>query len=70
PAMIANIHNQKGETRAIEITYLDHDANKDSDMDINPRVLGTKSKHMTVFNQGQNLNTTIISTGIEQSFII
>ncbi|HBC3573515.1 TPA: conjugative transfer relaxase/helicase TraI [Vibrio parahaemolyticus] len=70
PAMIANIHNQKGETRAIEITYLDHDANKDIDMDVNPRVLGTKSKQMTAFNQGWDLNTTIISTGIEQSFII
>lgn len=70
PAMIANIHDQKGETRAIEITYLDHLANKALDMDVNPRVLGTKSKQMTLFNKGQDLNTTIISTGIEQSFII
>ena len=70
PAMIANIHNQQGETRAIEITYLDHQAHKALDMDVNPRVLGTKSKQMTLFNQGQDLNTTIISTGIEQSFII
>ncbi|EJV0284031.1 toprim domain-containing protein, partial [Vibrio parahaemolyticus] len=28
------------------------------------------SKQMTAFNQGWDLNTTIISTGIEQSFII
>lgn len=70
PAMIANIHNKQGETRAIEITYLDYQGNKAIDMEVNPRVLGTKSKQMTLFNQGQDLNTTIISTGIEQSFII
>ncbi|MCG9727503.1 conjugative transfer relaxase/helicase TraI [Vibrio brasiliensis] len=70
PAMLTNIHNQCGETRAIEITYLDYHGNKASALDINPRILGTKSKHMTQFNQGQDRNTTIISTGIEPSFII
>ncbi|MEZ8808827.1 hypothetical protein, partial [Vibrio atlanticus] len=37
---------------------------------INPRTLGTKSKQLTQFHQGENLNTTIISTSIENSFLI
>ncbi|MCG3741177.1 conjugative transfer relaxase/helicase TraI [Vibrio cincinnatiensis] len=70
PAMIVNIHNSKGETRAIEITYLNSIGEKDLSLNVNPRTLGTKSKHFTEFNQGENLNTTIISTSIENSFLI
>ncbi|HAS6641161.1 conjugative transfer relaxase/helicase TraI (plasmid) [Vibrio parahaemolyticus] len=70
PAMITNIHNKEGETKAIEVTYLDDQGNKDSTLDINPRTLGTKSKQMTNFHQGNDLNTTIISTSIENSFAI
>lgn len=70
PAMITNIHNKEGETKAIEVTYLDEQGNKDSTLDINPRTLGTKSKQMTHFHQGSDLNTTIISTSIENSFAI
>ncbi|TFH88849.1 DUF7146 domain-containing protein, partial [Vibrio ouci] len=47
PAILTNIHDKQGETRAIEITYLDHQANKADDMEVNPRVLGKKSKHLT-----------------------
>ncbi|CAH1536760.1 hypothetical protein THF1D04_400004 [Vibrio owensii] len=44
PAMITNIHNKQGETKAIEVTYLDYQGNKGSTLDTNPRTLGTKSK--------------------------
>ncbi|WP_038227830.1 conjugative transfer relaxase/helicase TraI, partial [Vibrio sp. ER1A] len=70
PAMLTNIHNKQGETKAIEVTYLDGEGNKDNTLDINPRTLGTKSKNMTQFHQGTDLNTTIISTSIENSFLI
>ncbi|MGX9523109.1 conjugative transfer relaxase/helicase TraI [Vibrio mediterranei] len=70
PAMLTNIHNKQGETKAIEVTYLDGEGNKDNTLDINPRTLGTKSKNMTQFHQGADLNTTIISTSIENSFLI
>ncbi|WP_210451499.1 DUF7146 domain-containing protein, partial [Vibrio crassostreae] len=70
PAMLTNIHNKEGETKAIEVTYLDTQGNKDTSLDINPRTLGTKSKQLTHFHQGENLNTTIISTSIENSFLI
>ncbi|MEZ8918576.1 conjugative transfer relaxase/helicase TraI [Vibrio splendidus] len=70
PAMLANIHDKKGETKAVEITYLDSQGNKDSSLDINPRILGTKSKQFTQFHQGEHLHATIISTSIEQSFLI
>ncbi|MGR5392234.1 DUF7146 domain-containing protein, partial [Vibrio crassostreae] len=70
PAMLTNIHNKEGETKAIEVTYLDTQGNKDTSLDINPRTLGTKSKQLTQFHQGENLNTTIISTSIENSFLI
>ncbi|WP_207551955.1 DUF7146 domain-containing protein, partial [Vibrio sp. 10N.222.47.A9] len=70
PAMLTNIHNKEGETKAIEVTYLDTQGNKDTSLDINPRTLGTKSKQLTQFHQGENLNTTIISTSIEHSFLI
>ncbi|MFA0284500.1 hypothetical protein AB4504_22860, partial [Vibrio sp. 10N.222.55.F12] len=56
--------------KAIEVTYLDTQGNKDTSLDINPRTLGTKSKQLTQFHQGENLNTTIISTSIEHSFLI
>ncbi|MFS1436428.1 hypothetical protein [Vibrio lentus] len=68
--MLTNIHNKEGETKAIEVTYLDTQGNKDTSLDINPRTLGTKSKQLTQFHQGENLNTTIISTSIEHSFLI
>ena len=70
PAMVTNIHNKQGETKAIEVTYLDYQGNKDDTLDINPRTLGTKSKQFTHFHQGEHLNTTIISTSIENSFLI
>ncbi|HFQ5017822.1 TPA: conjugative transfer relaxase/helicase TraI [Vibrio vulnificus] len=70
PAMLTNIHNKQGETKAIEVTYLDSQGNRDNTLDINPRTLGTKSKQLTNFHQGENLNTTIISTSIENSFLI
>jgi hypothetical protein len=70
PAMITNIHDKKGETKAIEVTYLDGQGNKDLALDINPRILGTKSKKITRFHQGSDLHTTIISTSIENAFII
>ncbi|PHN85730.1 conjugative transfer relaxase/helicase TraI [Vibrio splendidus] len=70
PAMLTNIHNKEGETKAIEVTYLDTQGNKDTSLNINPRTLGTKSKQLTQFHQGENLNTTIISTSIENSFLI
>ncbi|WP_435250679.1 conjugative transfer relaxase/helicase TraI (plasmid) [Vibrio sp. nBUS_14] len=70
PAMLTNIHDKHGETRAVEITYLDSSGNKDNTLDINPRILGTKSKQFTQFHQGEHLNATIISTSIEQSFLI
>ncbi len=70
PAMITNIHNKEGETKAVEVTYLDYQGNKDSTLDVNPRTLGTKSKQLTNFHQGNNLHTTIISTSIENSFAI
>ncbi|MFA0340510.1 conjugative transfer relaxase/helicase TraI, partial [Vibrio sp. 10N.222.54.C3] len=59
-----------GDTKAIEVTYLDFQGNKDDTLDINPRTLGTKSKHLTQFHQGRDLHTTIISTSIENSFAI
>ncbi|KJR35924.1 conjugative transfer relaxase/helicase TraI [Vibrio sp. S234-5] len=70
PAMLTNIHNKQGETKAIEVTYLDSQGNRDNTLDINPRTLGTKSKQLTSFHQGENLKTTIISTSIENSFLI
>ncbi|WP_213882492.1 conjugative transfer relaxase/helicase TraI, partial [Vibrio crassostreae] len=70
PAMLTNIHNKKGETKAIEVTYLDTQGNKEENLDINPRTLGTKSKQLTHFHQGENLDSTIISTSIENSFLI
>uniref|UniRef100_UPI001864D799 DUF7146 domain-containing protein n=2 Tax=Vibrio harveyi TaxID=669 RepID=UPI001864D799 len=70
PAMLTNIHNKQGETKAIEVTYLDSQGNRENTLDINPRTLGTKSKQLTHFHQGENLNTTIISTSIENSFLI
>ncbi|MEZ8862535.1 conjugative transfer relaxase/helicase TraI [Vibrio sp. 10N.247.311.51] len=70
PAILTNIHNTQGETKAIEVTYLSDKGEKDEALDINPRTLGTKTKNMTSFNHGEHRSTTIISTDIESSFII
>ncbi|MFS1963296.1 hypothetical protein BCU31_025210 [Vibrio lentus] len=43
PAMLTNIHNKEGETKAIEVTYLDTQGNKDTSLDINPQTFRTKS---------------------------
>uniref|UniRef100_UPI00051729F1 hypothetical protein n=1 Tax=Vibrio splendidus TaxID=29497 RepID=UPI00051729F1 len=59
--LITQQSHKEGETKAIEVTYLDTQGNKDTSLDINPRTLGTKSKQLTQFHQGENLNTTIIS---------
>ncbi|MFA0078414.1 conjugative transfer relaxase/helicase TraI, partial [Vibrio artabrorum] len=48
----------------------DGHSNKEDSLKVNPRVLGTKSKNMTLFNSGVDNNTTIISTSIENSFVI
>ncbi|MFA0079375.1 conjugative transfer relaxase/helicase TraI, partial [Vibrio artabrorum] len=48
----------------------DGHSNKDDGLKVNPRVLGTKSKNMTLFNNGENNQITIISTSIENSFVI
>ena len=69
PAIISTIENNKGESNAIEITYLDNKGNT-ADLNIEKRVLGTKTKSNIVINEGSNTNISIITTTIEDALLI
>ncbi|MEZ8107082.1 conjugative transfer relaxase/helicase TraI [Vibrio cortegadensis] len=65
PAILMNIHDKNGETKAVEITYLNGQGEQ-ADVDINKRTMGNKSGNFTVLNHGDDLNTTIITTSLEE----
>ena len=70
PALIANITNDKGETKAVEITYLDKESNQAAELKVTKRILGSKSGNSTNINKGNNTNYSIVAVGIENSLSI
>lgn len=67
PALIANITNDKSETKAVEITYLDKNNTDIAGLKINKRILGSKSGNSTDINKGNNTNYSIVAVGIENA---
>lgn len=70
PALIANITNNKGETKAVEVTYLDNDGNQPANLKVAKRILGSKSGNHTSINKANNTNYSIIAVGVENALII
>ena len=70
PALIANITNDKNETKAVEITYLDKDTNSKAALKIPKRIIGSKSGNSTVINKGSNTDYSIVVVGIENALSI
>ena len=67
PALIANITNDKSETKAVEITYLDKNNTDIAGLKINKRILGSKSGNSIDINKGSNTNYSIVAVGIENA---
>ncbi|MPY24478.1 conjugative transfer relaxase/helicase TraI [Shewanella sp. YLB-07] len=70
PALIANITNEKDETKAVEITYLDKDTGNKAQLKINKRILGSKSGNRTIIYLGNNTDYSIVAVGIENALSI
>jgi cob(I)alamin adenosyltransferase len=69
PAMISKIENAQGESKAIEITYLDDKGNA-AELNINKRILGTKTGANIHVNEGTNTNISIITNTVEDALLI
>lgn len=70
PALIANITNDKDETKAIEVTYLNpKTANKEA-LNVDKRVLGSKSGNNIKIYKGSNTKYSILAVGIENALNI
>lgn len=70
PALIANITNDKNETKAVEITYLDKSSGDIAAFNINKRILGSKSGNSTSINKGNNSDYSIVAVGVENALKI
>ncbi|ADT96679.1 conjugative transfer relaxase/helicase TraI [Shewanella baltica] len=70
PALIANITNDKDETKAVEITYLDKSSGDIAALKINKRILGSKSGNSTTINKGNNSDYSIVAVGVENALKI
>ncbi|WP_394230796.1 conjugative transfer relaxase/helicase TraI [Shewanella colwelliana] len=70
PALITNIANDKNETKAVEITYLDESGKNLAPLKISKRILGSKSGNSTTINKGYNTDYSIIAVGIENALAL
>lgn len=69
PALIANITDKNGDIKAINITYLDESGDK-SDLDINPRNLGSVSGNKTDIANDDSHRTTVVTTDMMNALSI
>jgi len=69
PAIISKLENALGESKSIEITYLDDKGNA-AELSLNKRVLGTKTGANIHVNEGTNTNISIVTTTIEDALLI
>lgn len=69
PALIAGFKDSQNELRAIEIHYLSPNGDK-ANLDVDTRILGTKSGNVVEFHKGDELNTTIISTSTVDAYAL
>ncbi|MCG9966026.1 conjugative transfer relaxase/helicase TraI [Shewanella cutis] len=70
PALITNITNEKNETKAVEITYLDKSSGDIAALKINKRILGSKSGNSTIISKGNNSDYSIVAVGVESALKI
>jgi hypothetical protein len=70
PALITNITNDKNETKAVEITYLDKASGNIAELKINKRILGSKSGNITSINKGSNTDYSIVAVGVENALTL
>lgn len=69
PALIANVTDKNDKIKAIKITYLNDDGEK-SDLQINPRSLGSVSGNKMDVITDENNKTTIITTNINDALSV
>ncbi|GAB6264314.1 conjugative transfer relaxase/helicase TraI [Photobacterium sp. R1] len=67
PAVLAPLLNSNNEIKGIEITYLNSETGGLAELDIQKRVLGTKSSNHIPIYEGTNADYSVIAVGIENA---
>ncbi|MGR5116251.1 conjugative transfer relaxase/helicase TraI [Photobacterium damselae] len=70
PALLAALTNNKGDIEAIEITYLNKDGDLADNLKTPKRLMGNKSGHGIVLNDGTLPNISIIAVGTENGIAL
>ncbi|MGR5187332.1 conjugative transfer relaxase/helicase TraI [Photobacterium damselae] len=70
PALLAALTNNKGEIEAIEITYLNKDGDLADNLNTPKRLMGNKSGHGVVLNDGTSPNISVIAIGTENGIAL
>ncbi|EEZ39063.1 conjugative transfer relaxase/helicase TraI [Photobacterium damselae] len=65
PALLAALTNNKGEIEAIEITYLNKDGDLADNLTTPKRLMGNKSGHGIVLNDGTLPDISVVAIGLE-----
>ncbi|UJZ96581.1 hypothetical protein IHC87_21135 (plasmid) [Photobacterium damselae subsp. damselae] len=70
PALLAALTNNKGEIEAIEITYLNKDGDLADNLTISKRLMGNKSGHGIVLNDGTLPDISVVAIGLENGMAL
>ncbi|MGR5372581.1 conjugative transfer relaxase/helicase TraI [Photobacterium damselae] len=70
PALLAALTNNKGEIEAIEITYLNKDGDLADNLTISKRLMGNKSSHGVVLNDGTLPDISVVAIGLENGMAL
>ncbi|MGR5333609.1 DUF7146 domain-containing protein, partial [Photobacterium damselae] len=70
PALLAALTNNKGEIEAIEITYLNKDGDLADNLNTPKRLMGNKSGHGVILNDGTLPDISVVAIGLENGIAL
>ena len=70
PALLAALTNNKGEIEAIEITYLNKDGDVADNIKTPKRLMGNKSGHGIILNDGTLPDISVVAIGLENGIAL
>ena len=70
PALLAALTNNKGEIEAIEITYLNKDGDIADNIKTPKRLMGNKSGHGIILNDGTLPDISVVAIGLENGIAL
>ncbi|HIF9519360.1 TPA: conjugative transfer relaxase/helicase TraI [Photobacterium damselae] len=70
PALLAALTNNKGEIEAIEITYLNSEGDLDDNLATPKRLMGNKSGHGVILNDGTLPDISVVAIGLENGIAL